>query len=100
MPWLAYDRCISLIGSGDNLAVGQNSQSNLITQSNRHTQSKEGCSMRAATRSVTILAPVGKVFTFVSEPANLPLWSKSFCLSIRQDQGQWVAETPQGPIRV
>ena len=56
--------------------------------------------MRAATRSVTIRCPVAKVFGFVSDPANLPLWSKSFCLSIRQDQGQWVAETPQGPIRV
>ena len=56
--------------------------------------------MRAATRSVTILCPPAKVFAFVSEPANLPLWSKSFCLSIRSEQGQWLAETPQGPIKI
>lgn len=56
--------------------------------------------MRAATLSVTIHCPVGKVFAFVADPANLPLWSRSFCLSIRQEQGQWLAETPQGPIRI
>ena len=56
--------------------------------------------MRAATLSVTIQCPPGKVFNFVSEPMNLPLWSKSFCLSIRLEQGHWMAETPQGPIKI
>ncbi len=56
--------------------------------------------MRAATRSVTINCPVGRVFAFIADPVNLPLWSKSFCLSIHPDQGQWVAETPQGPIKI
>lgn len=56
--------------------------------------------MRSATRSITIATSPGKTFAFVSEPANLPLWSRSFCLSIRQEQGQWIAETPQGPIKV
>lgn len=56
--------------------------------------------MRAATLSVTIFAPVGKVFAFVADPMNLPLWSKSFCSSVRQEQSQWIAETPQGPIRI
>lgn len=56
--------------------------------------------MRAATISVTIHCPLGKVFAFVSDPANLPLWSKSFCLSIHQEQGQWIAETLQGPIKI
>lgn len=56
--------------------------------------------MRAATRSVTINCPVGRVFAFIADPVNLPLWSKSFCLSIHNDQGQWVAETPQGPIKI
>lgn len=58
--------------------------------------------MRAATRSVTIQAPPDKVFDFVANPANLPLWSRSFCLSVSQRQGQWWVETPQGdlPIRI
>ena len=56
--------------------------------------------MRAATRSITIDCEPSQVLTFVSDPSNLPLWSKSFCLSIRQEQGQWVAQTPQGPIRI
>lgn len=56
--------------------------------------------MRAATRSVTINCPLPRVYAFIADPANLPLWSKSFCLSIRNEQGQWIAETPQGPIKI
>ena len=56
--------------------------------------------MRAATRSITIDCEPSQVLNFVSDPSNLPLWSKSFCLSIRQEQGQWIAQTPQGPIRI
>lgn len=56
--------------------------------------------MRAATRSITIQSHPDKVFEFVSDPANLPLWSRSFCLSIYQQQGQWIVETPQGPLPI
>lgn len=56
--------------------------------------------MRAATRSISIACPPDQVFDFVAHPANLPLWSRSFCLSVWQEHGQWWVETPQGPIRI
>lgn len=56
--------------------------------------------MRAATRSITIQRSPDQVFAFVSNPANLPLWSKSFCLSVYQENGQWMLETPEGPVKI
>jgi len=56
--------------------------------------------MRAATRSITIKTSPDKVFEFVSNPANLPFWSRSFCLSVSQQQGKWIVETPEGPLPI
>ncbi|MGV3524125.1 MAG: SRPBCC family protein [Candidatus Sericytochromatia bacterium] len=56
--------------------------------------------MRAATRSITIACSPDQVFDFVAHPANLPLWSRSFCLSVHQENGQWIVETPAGPVKV
>lgn len=56
--------------------------------------------MRAATRSITIACPPDRVFQFVADPANLPQWSQSFYLGIALEQGQWVAQTPTGPVQV
>lgn len=56
--------------------------------------------MRAATRSITIHRIPDQVFAFVSNPANLPLWSQSFCLSVYQENGQWMVETPEGPVKI
>ncbi|PIQ23857.1 hypothetical protein COW36_13550 [bacterium (Candidatus Blackallbacteria) CG17_big_fil_post_rev_8_21_14_2_50_48_46] len=56
--------------------------------------------MRAATRSITIDVHPAWVFEFVSNPVNLPLWSRSFCLSVFQHEEAWFIESPHGPIQV
>lgn len=55
--------------------------------------------MRAATRSITIDVHPAWVFEFVSNPVNLPLWSRSFCLSVYQQGEAWFIESPHGPVR-
>jgi hypothetical protein len=56
--------------------------------------------MRAATRSISIDAHPAWVFEYVSNPANLPEWSRSFCLSVAQQDDAWIIETPHGPVQV
>ncbi len=56
--------------------------------------------MRAATRSISIEAHPAWVFEYVSNPANLPQWSRSFCLSVSQQDEAWIIETPHGPVQV
>ena len=56
--------------------------------------------MRSSTLSITINRPPAQVLSYVSEPANLPRWSPSFCLSIHFENGNWVAQTPTGPVQI
>ena len=56
--------------------------------------------MKAQTLSVSIGRDAGIVYDFVSQLENLPKWATAFCLSIRPENGAWVAETPQGPLRI
>ena len=48
-------------------------------------------------QSIGIEAPPGRVFAFVAEPANLPLWAKAFR---RADQDSAFMETPQGAVNI
>jgi hypothetical protein len=52
------------------------------------------------TLSVSINRPPDEVYSFVFNPENLPEWAKGLCKSIRKTNGQWIADTPQGPMRV
>lgn len=56
--------------------------------------------MRSSTLSITIQRPPASVLSYVSDPANLPRWSPSFCLSIHFEHGKWMAQTPTGPVQV
>jgi hypothetical protein len=59
---------------------------------------------RAMLPSLSISQPVGRpaaeVYAFLVEPANWPQWAAGLGQSLRQDGQDWIAETPQGPVRV
>jgi hypothetical protein len=50
--------------------------------------------------SVSIKRAPSDVHAFVSDPANLPLWAGGLGGSIMHVQGEWVAESPMGRIKV
>lgn len=54
--------------------------------------------MRAQTISVTIAAPPECVYAFAANPANLPTWVPSFCLSVAEVDGKWIVQSPHGPV--
>ena len=56
--------------------------------------------LKSKTVSVSINCNPKKVYEFVSKPENLPKWAKMFCRSIKKSNGKWIAETPQGPVKV
>ncbi|MGH2373928.1 MAG: SRPBCC family protein [bacterium] len=56
--------------------------------------------LRAKTLSVSIACPPGRVYGFVSNPENLPKWGTAFCRSVRKSKGEWIVETPDGPVRI
>jgi len=52
------------------------------------------------TLSISIDAPPSKVYGFVSNPGNLPRWATAFCKSVSRSNGDWIVETPQGPVKI
>jgi len=50
--------------------------------------------------SVSIDRPSREVYDFVSNPANLPRWASGLGKSIKNVNGEWVAETSNGPVEV
>jgi len=50
--------------------------------------------------SVHIGRPVGDVYTFASDPANLPLWAPGLGSSVIQENGIWFVETPEGRVQI
>lgn len=56
--------------------------------------------LRSNTLSVSIGCPPRDVYGFISNPENLPKWATAFCLSVRKSQGEWIVETPDGPMRI
>ena len=50
--------------------------------------------------SVSINRPPHEVYSFVSDPANLPKWATGLGGSIGQVQGEWIADSPMGKIRI
>lgn len=56
--------------------------------------------LRSRTLSVSIERPPEQVYRFVSDPANLPKWATAFCLSVSKSEGEWVVETPNGPVGI
>jgi uncharacterized protein YndB with AHSA1/START domain len=50
--------------------------------------------------SITIRRPPDDVYAFVVNPANLPRWAKGLSGSIREIDGEWVADSPMGKVKV
>jgi uncharacterized membrane protein len=50
--------------------------------------------------SVSIRRPPADVYAFASEPANLPRWASGLSSGIEEIDGEWVAESPMGRVRV
>jgi hypothetical protein len=50
--------------------------------------------------SVSILRPPAEVYDFASNPENLPRWAKGLSGSVRQVDGEWIADSPMGEVKV
>jgi hypothetical protein len=50
--------------------------------------------------SVSINRRPREVYDFASVPENFPKWASGLGKSIRKVNDEWVAETPQGPMKV
>jgi len=50
--------------------------------------------------SVSINRPADQVYEFASNPENLPQWAAGLSGSIKNVNGDWVAESPMGRISI
>jgi hypothetical protein len=50
--------------------------------------------------SVTITRPPHEVYSFVSDPRNLPKWATGLGGSLRKVNGEWIADSPMGKIKI
>jgi len=56
--------------------------------------------MKSRTVSVSIAVPPAEVYEFASNPENLPRWAPAFCLSVAYSNGEWVVQSPDGPVTI
>lgn len=56
--------------------------------------------MPSRSLSISIHATPGKVYKFVSNPENLPIWAPSFAKSVRCEDWKWIVETEYGFVTV
>ena len=56
--------------------------------------------MRSETQTVTIECDATKVFDYVADPANLPVWATGFARGVRREQKGWIVDTPQGEVGI
>jgi carbon monoxide dehydrogenase subunit G len=52
------------------------------------------------TLSISIDRPPDEVYDFISNPENLPKWAAGLCKSVSKTNADWIAETPQGPMKI
>jgi hypothetical protein len=50
--------------------------------------------------SVHIERPLADVAAFLADPMNMNLWASGLGHSLRQEQGEWWADGPEGPVRI
>ena len=55
---------------------------------------------KSVTLGISIDREPQVVYDFVSNAENLPKWAKMFCLSVKRASGDWIVETPQGPVKL
>jgi hypothetical protein len=56
--------------------------------------------MNSRTITCSINCSASDVYKFASNPANLPEWVQSFCLSVKKDGDEWQMETPTGWVGI
>ena len=52
------------------------------------------------TLSVSIDRSAEQAYDFLSVPENFPRWASGLAGSLRHVDGEWVAETPNGPMKI
>ncbi len=52
------------------------------------------------TLTVSIACSAKAVYAFVSDPRHLPQWAAGLARSMRPEGDHWIAETPEGPVKV
>ena len=50
--------------------------------------------------SVSINRPPDEVYIFVSNPENLPKWATGLGGSIKNVNGEWIADAPMGKVKI
>jgi hypothetical protein len=50
--------------------------------------------------SVTIARSPAEVYAFAREPSNLPQWAKGLSGAIERIDGEWIADSPMGKVKV
>lgn len=50
--------------------------------------------------SVSIARPPDEVYAFVSNPENLPSWATGLAGTIRNVNGEWIADAPMGKVKI
>jgi len=60
----------------------------------------DGTTFKSLHISVSINRPANDVYEFTSNPENLPKWAAGLGGSIKKVNGDWIAESPMGRIKV
>jgi carbon monoxide dehydrogenase subunit G len=50
--------------------------------------------------SVSIDRPPAEVYSFVSNPENVPKWATGLGGSIKKVNGEWIADSPMGRVKI
>ena len=50
--------------------------------------------------SIAIDCPQASAYAWLSVPENFPLWAAGLATSLREVDGEWVAESPLGSMRI
>lgn len=59
-----------------------------------------GTVLKSKTISVSIECKPDKVYEYARNVEHFPEWATSFCLSVRNTGGEWVIQTPDGPMNI
>jgi len=52
------------------------------------------------TITVRIARPQPDVYDFASAPENFPRWASGLARSLKKVEGEWIADTSEGPVKV
>jgi hypothetical protein len=55
---------------------------------------------KAQSVSVSVNRSPAEVYAFASDPMNLPKWAAGLSASIKNVQGEWIADSPLGKVKV